>query len=66
MPAKDIFHDLVKRALQQDGWAITHDPLFMEWGEAEIYVDLGAEKLLAARKASRKLRSKSKAFSRRP
>lgn len=25
MPAKDIFHDLVKRALQQDGWAITQD-----------------------------------------
>jgi XisH protein len=24
--AKDIYHDIVKRALQKDGWTITHDP----------------------------------------
>jgi hypothetical protein len=29
MPAKDIFHDAVKIALQKDGWTITHDPLFI-------------------------------------
>ena len=62
MPAKDIFHDLVKRALQQDGWVITHDPLFMEWGEAEIYVDLGAEKLLAAEKGQQKIAVEVKSF----
>ena len=62
MPAKDIFHDLVKRALQQNGWVITHDPLFMEWGEAEIYVDLGAEKLFAAEKGQQKIAVEVKSF----
>ena len=62
MPAKDMFHDLVKRALQQDGWVITHDPLFIEWGEAEIYVDLGAEKLLAAEKGQQKIAVEVKSF----
>ncbi len=27
MPAKDIYHDTVKKALIKDGWKITHDPL---------------------------------------
>jgi hypothetical protein len=62
MPAKDIFHDTVKRALEKEGWMITHDPLFIEWGEAEIYVDLGAEKLLAAQKGQRKIAVEIKSF----
>jgi XisH protein len=24
--AKDIYHNLVKEALQNDGWTVTHDP----------------------------------------
>ncbi len=27
MPAKDIYHDVVKQALIKDGWTITDDPL---------------------------------------
>src|SRR5579863_7470565 len=27
MAAKDIYHDPFVRALQKDGWTITHDPL---------------------------------------
>lgn len=27
MPAKDVYHDIVKRALEKDGWRITDDPL---------------------------------------
>ncbi len=26
MSAKDAFHEVVKTALQKDGWQITHDP----------------------------------------
>ncbi|WP_375341232.1 element excision factor XisH family protein [Plectonema radiosum] len=29
MPAKDIFHEVVKSALEKEGWRITHDPLFL-------------------------------------
>ncbi len=49
MPAKDKFHDVVKVALEKDGWQITHDPLLLRiQGIADMYVDLGAEKLIAA------------------
>lgn len=27
MPRKDKYHDQVKRALEKDGWTISHDPL---------------------------------------
>ncbi|BAZ16973.1 XisH protein [Calothrix sp. NIES-4071] len=27
MPPKDLFHDTVKRALEKDGWTITHEQL---------------------------------------
>src|SRR4051812_31383525 len=27
MPARDSIHDNVRRALERDGWTITHDPL---------------------------------------
>jgi len=26
MPAKDIYHERVKKALEKDGWTITNDP----------------------------------------
>jgi hypothetical protein len=40
---KDTFHDIVKMALQKDGWTITHDPLHIRLsGVIDMYVDLGA------------------------
>lgn len=37
-----------KHALQKDGWIITHDPLYITAGGIDFYLDLGAERLLAA------------------
>ncbi|MFM7437014.1 MAG: element excision factor XisH family protein, partial [Snowella sp.] len=48
MPAKDIFHKIVKQALEKHGWTITHDPLYLDFGGVEPYIDLGAEKLITA------------------
>jgi len=62
MPAKDIYHDTVKKALIKDGWVITHDPLRLQWGPKDMYVDLGAEQLLAAEKAGRKIAVEIKSF----
>ena len=42
MAAKDTFHNQVKSALQKEGWCITHDPLYINFAEVEIYIDLGA------------------------
>jgi hypothetical protein len=39
MPAKDIYHDTVKKALEKDGWTITHDPLIIRWGKRDLYKD---------------------------
>ncbi len=29
MPARDVFHNTVRVALEKDGWTITHDPWFI-------------------------------------
>ena len=44
MPERDIFHDAVKNALIKEGWTITNDPLFIQFGGVDMYVDLGVEK----------------------
>jgi XisH protein len=62
MPAKDIYHDAVKNALVKDGWKITHDPLRLRWGGKDMYVDLGAERLLAAEKAGQQIAVEIKSF----
>jgi hypothetical protein len=62
MPAKDIYHDTVRRALINDGWTITHDPLRLQWGFKDMYVDLGAERLVAAEKGERRIAVEVKSF----
>jgi hypothetical protein len=62
MAAKDLFHDAVKRALKKDGWTITHDPLFISFGGVDMYVDLGAERILAAQRGNEKIAVEIKSF----
>jgi hypothetical protein len=62
MPARDIYHDNAKNALINDGWTITHDPLRLSWGGKDMYVDLGAEQVMAAEKAGRKIAVEVKGF----
>ncbi len=62
MPAKDIYHDIVKNALIKDGWTITDDPLRLKWGNSLLYVDLGAEQILTATKEHQKIAVEIKSF----
>jgi len=62
MPAKDIYHEIVKNALIKDGWTITHDPLKLKWGVKDMYVDLGAERLVAAEKGGQQIAVEIKSF----
>jgi hypothetical protein len=55
MAGRDIFHEQVKQALIKDGWIITDDPLTIPFGNSEVYIDLGAEHLLAAEKGARRI-----------
>ena len=62
MAAQDKFHAAVKRALIKEAWTITHDPLSLQFGIVDLYVDLGAEKLIAAQKGTQKIAVEIKSF----
>jgi len=62
MPAKDIYHDNIKNALIKDGWTITHDPYVVQWGRKDLFIDLGAKKLIAASQGDRKIAVEVKSF----
>jgi hypothetical protein len=62
MPVRDNLHDIVKSALIKDGWRITHDPLFIGYADVRVYVDLGAERPIAAEKEDEKIAVEVKSF----
>ncbi|WP_373529282.1 XisH family protein [Nostoc sp.] len=62
MPARDIFHNAVKQALEKEGWKITHDPLPVSFELGDMYIDLGAEKILAAEREGEKIAVEVKSF----
>ena len=62
MPSLDVYHDVVRAALLKDGWQITHDPFHIRWGSKDVYIDLGAEQLLAAEQGERKIAVEIKSF----
>jgi hypothetical protein len=62
LPQRDIYHDAVKSALVKDGWTITHDPFALPFGLHNLYVDLGAEQMLAAEKDGERIAVEVKSF----
>ena len=62
MPRRDLYHDAVVHALEKAGWTITADPLKLGYGTRNLYVDLGAENLLAAVKDDRLIAVEIKSF----
>jgi hypothetical protein len=63
MPAKNIYHDAVVRALIDEGWTITHDPLTISYGGRDLFVDLAAEKsTIAAERAGLKIAVEIQSF----
>ena len=62
MPAKDLYHEAVKNALIEDGWTNTHDPLAVEIEGDRLFIDLGAERVIAAEKGTRKIAVEIKTF----
>jgi len=62
MPALDLYHNAAKQALIKDGWTITHDPLHLRWGRKDMYVDLGAKRLIIAERSEQKIAVEVKSF----
>jgi hypothetical protein len=63
VPARNVYHDHVTAALTTDGWTITHDPLPVSYGDRDLYVDLGAERVtLGAEKGMRRIAVEVQSF----
>jgi len=62
LSARDAFHNIVKVALQRDGWVITHDPYPLQAGSFDLAIDLGAEKVIAAQQGDKKIAVEIKSF----
>ncbi|MEZ4866798.1 MAG: element excision factor XisH family protein [Caldilineaceae bacterium] len=62
MAARDLFHNAVRKALNKEGWRITHDPLSLQVGGVEMLIDLGAEQLLAAEREGETIAVEIKSF----
>jgi hypothetical protein len=62
VPAKDIYHDTVRRALQNNGWTITHDPFPLQIGKKRLSADLGAERLISAERGLQRIVVEVKSF----
>ena len=62
MPAKHTYHKALCRALVKDGWTITDYPFRFVWGKRDFYVDLGAERVVAAEKAGKRIAVELKSF----
>ena len=62
MAAKDIFHDNVVHALQKDGWIVTNEPLSLKVSETDLFIDIGAERFIAASKGRERIAVEVKSF----
>src|SRR5438552_5639553 len=62
MPARDVFHGAVRNALVKAGWTITHDPLRLDFGQEDAYIDLGAERVFAAEREGERIAVEVKSF----
>lgn len=60
--ARDKFHQQVRIGLEQEGWHITHDPLYLKVGNIPVHIDLGAEQLLGAEKNGQRIAIEIKTF----
>ncbi len=62
MSRRDFYHPIVKQALIQEGWTITHDPYFFVDADPELSTDLGAERMLGAEREAEKIVVEIKSF----
>ena len=63
MARKDAYHDIVKNALEKDGWTITSEPLRLVVDDVGVQIDLGAEQQpIAAEKDGENIAVEIKSF----
>lgn len=60
--ARDFYHDNVRKALEKDGWSITHDPYSIRVDDVGYEIDFAAEPLIAAEKDEMTIAVEVKSF----
>jgi XisH protein len=60
--ARDLFHQAVRHALENDGWKITKDPFSFRYGETSFEIDLATERLIAAERKDQRIAVEVKSF----
>lgn len=60
--ARDLFHDLVRAALEAEGWTITDDPYEVRLDRSKFQIYLAAEQIIAAERDSTKIAVEIKSF----
>jgi hypothetical protein len=61
MPALDLYHNAVKQALIKDGWIVPQSTP-PSLGTQDMYVDLGAKRLIVAERSEQKIAVEVKCF----
>ena len=62
MARRDDLHFPVRRALEKEGWIVTHDPLPLTFEDLDLQADFGVERTFAAEKAGQKIAVEVKDF----
>lgn len=62
MPQRDLYHAPVRLALEAEGWTITDDPYTLAIGTQNVFVDLGAERIIAATRGAERIAVEIKSF----
>jgi hypothetical protein len=60
--ARDALHHVVRTALEKDGWHITDDPLRLLIGVDTMFIDLAAERLIAAERGEERIAVEIKGY----
>ena len=62
MARRDIHHQVLKLALEREGWKVTDDPFFVKIGRKSAEIDLGAERIILAERSTEKIAVEVKSF----
>ena len=62
MSAKDIYPVPFIHALLKDGWSITHDPLTIPFDGTNLFIDIGAERMIGAERNGERIAVEIKSF----
>ena len=67
MPARDSIHYAVVSALIRDGWTVSHDPLYIRYGERRVLIDLaavdGGDAIISLDRGATRIAIENKSFS---